>query len=217
MLTGASGGIGIAISEKLRQSGYEVLAPTSQELNLNCQNSVSNWLDKHAEISLQGLILAAGVNYPENLFGTETDRFEEIQQINFLANRKLLSVFVPRMVEQNFGRIVSISSAYSNLARSGRASYSISKAGLDALMRSIALEFGRNNVLANSVVPGFVDTPLTRKNNSQSQIEHILTRIPIGRLGTPDEIAKATMFLLSSENTYVTGQRIYVDGGFSIN
>ncbi len=217
MLTGATGGIGLSVYEKLRQGGHEVVAPTSQELDLKNIDSVYNWLEKHSKIQFQGIVLAAGINHPEDLFSVENGNFENTQQLNFLANRQLLSHFVPMMVKQNFGRVVSISSAYSKLARSGRSSYSISKASLDALMRSIAVEFSKYNVLANSVVPGFVDTPLTQKNNSQSQIEQILTRVPIGRLGQPDEIAKATMFLLSSENTYITGQQIYVDGGFSIN
>lgn len=217
LLTGATGGLGRAILETLDENGYQIFAPTSRELDLSDPASVSQWLKDYSDIEFQGVVLAAGINHIEDLFDPLINSFQKIQELNFLANRNLLSVIVPKMAERKYGRVVSISSAYSTIARAGRAHYSISKASLDALMRSIALEFGSQNVLANSVVPGFIDTPLTRKNNNQLQIDQILARVPLGRLGTPEEIAKLTLFLLSHENTYITGQRINVDGGFSVN
>ena len=217
LLTGASGGLGRAIFKTLNDRGYQILAPTSLELDLSDPASVSQWLKDYSDFEFQGVVLAAGINHVENLFDPHKNSFHKIQELNFLANQELLSVIVPKMVERKYGRVVSISSAYSTIARSGRAYYSISKASLDALIRSIAIEFGSHNVLANSVVPGFIDTPLTRKNNNQLQIDQILARVPLGRLGTPEEIARLTLFLLSHENTYITGQRISIDGGFSVN
>ena len=120
------------------------------------------------------------------------------------------------MQKNKWGRIVNISSAYSFLAREGRSAYSSSKAGLDALTRSLAVEYSSDNILVNSVAPGFVDTELTRKNNSKSEIEKICSSIPMRRLASSDEIAKIVFFLSSEENTYITGQTIVADGGFSI-
>ena len=217
LLTGASGGLGRAIFEILDHSGYQIFAPTSIELDLSDPASISQWLKEFSDIEFQGVVLAAGINQVEELFDPHVNSFHKIQDLNFLANQKILSMIVPKMAERKYGRVVAISSAYSTIARAGRAHYSVSKASLDALIRSIALEFGSRNVLSNSVVPGFMDTPMTRKNNNQLQIDQILNRVPLGRLGTPEEIARLTLFLLSKENTYITGQRINVDGGFSIN
>ena len=103
------------------------------------------------------------------------------------------------------------------LSRLGRSSYSISKAALEALIRSVAVENAESNILANSILPGFVETSLTHKNNNEEQIKKLLERVPIKRLGTPDEVAKLAAFLMAPENTYLTGQSIKIDGGFSIN
>jgi 3-oxoacyl-[acyl-carrier protein] reductase len=121
------------------------------------------------------------------------------------------------MLNRKFGRIVAISSAYATIARDGRSSYSISKAALEALIRSIALENAQSNIIANSIVPGFIETPLTLKNNTQLQIDKILERIPMQRFGSPLEVANLVSFLISDKNTYITGQSFRIDGGFSIN
>lgn len=216
LLTGASGGIGSAIRACLQSKGYDVIAPDSSLLDLSDANSVSSWLHDNRMVVFHGVVLSAGINVPQILFADE-NQFLKIQKVNFESSYMLLSKLVPQMSEMGFGRVVAISSAYSNLARFGRSSYSISKASLETLIRSIAVEYGSKNVLANSVVPGFIDTPLTRKNNNEKQIEQILSRVPLGRLGRPEEIAHIVQFLLSPENTYITGQRINVDGGFSVN
>ena len=121
------------------------------------------------------------------------------------------------MQKNRYGRIIAISSSYSTITRAGRSSYSVSKAALEAIIRSVALENAQNNILANSIVPGFIETPLTLKNNDKVQIEKILERIPTGHMGKPSDVAKLVWFLMSEQNTYITGQSIRVDGGFSIN
>jgi NAD(P)-dependent dehydrogenase (short-subunit alcohol dehydrogenase family) len=138
-------------------------------------------------------------------------------ETNVNSNRLLIKAVLPAMQKNRYGRIVAISSSYSTITRAGRSSYSVSKAALEALIRSVGLENAQNNVLANSVVPGFIDTPLTLKNNDKFKIEKILERIPIGHMGKPSDVAKLVWFLMSEQNTYITGQSIRVDGGFSIN
>jgi 3-oxoacyl-[acyl-carrier protein] reductase len=138
-------------------------------------------------------------------------------ETNVNSNRLLIKAVLPAMQKNKYGRIVAISSSYSTITRSGRSSYSVSKAALEALIRSVGLENAQDNILANSVVPGFVETPLTIKNNNKLQIEKILERIPMGHMGKPTDVANLVWFLMSEKNTYITGQSIRVDGGFSIN
>ena len=119
------------------------------------------------------------------------------------------------MCEQNFGRIVG-SSIFSFLSREGRASYATSKAGLLGLTRTAAVEWAAKNVLVNAVSPGYVDTALTRKNNTPERIAQILETIPARRMASVEEIAEVVYFLSSRQNSYLTGQNIVVDGGFSL-
>jgi 3-oxoacyl-[acyl-carrier protein] reductase len=139
--------------------------------------------------------------------------FEEMQRVNLTAAMRLIQCFAPGMARRGWGRVLSMSSILGLRARQRRAAYSITKAGLEALTRSVAVEFGPMGVLANSLAPGFVDTDLTSQNNPPEVIAEIAARIPLGRLAKPAEIAKVAAFLVSDENTYLTGQTIVVDGG----
>ena len=105
---------------------------------------------------------------------------------------------------------------YASRAREGRSAYSISKAGLEALARSAALEYSKFGVLVNVVAPGFVLTDLTAKNNTPEEISNLTSQIPLNRLAKPEEIASLVSYLASKKNTYITGQTINVDGGISI-
>jgi 3-oxoacyl-[acyl-carrier protein] reductase len=120
------------------------------------------------------------------------------------------------MVARGFGRVVNVSSCWSLLGRRGRAPYAASKAGLDALTRTAALEYGVGGVLVNSVCPGFVNTELTRRNNSPEEIARVAEQTALGRLARPEEVAELAFWLGSEKNTYVTGQMVVVDGGFVI-
>jgi 3-oxoacyl-[acyl-carrier protein] reductase len=176
-----------------------------------------NWIADNSKLEFDGLVLCAGSNSPREFNDVDTNDYNRILDINLNSNRLLIRYALPAMQKNEFGRIVAVSSSYSTITRLGRSTYSISKAGLEALIRSVALENAEKNIVANSVIPGFIATPLTLRNNDKFQLEKILERIPIGRLGNPAEIAKTVRFLISNENTYITGQSIRVDGGFSIN
>ena len=217
LLTGGRGGIGSYIKDELVSKGYSVLAPTSEELDLSSQTHVLRWIEANSNLEFDGLVLSAGINTPRDFNAIETNEYNQILQTNVNSNRLLIKAVLPAMQKNRYGRIVAISSSYSTITRKGRSSYSVSKAALEALIRSVGLENAQNNILANSVVPGFIETPLTLKNNDKFQIEKILERIPVGRMGKPSEVAKLVWFLMSEQNTYITGQSIRVDGGFSIN
>jgi NAD(P)-dependent dehydrogenase (short-subunit alcohol dehydrogenase family) len=217
LLTGGSGGIGTAIQDVLKRSGHTVAAPTSAELDLSNPLHVAKWLSMSSNQEFDGIVLSAGINIPQSFGDASEEDYSRIFQLNTNSCRQIIQHSLIGMKKKKFGRIVAISSAYSTLSRVGRSSYSISKAALEALIRSVAVENAESNIIANSVIPGFIETPLTRKNNSEDQIKKLLERVPVNRLGTPNEVAKLAAFLMAEENTYITGQSIKIDGGFSIN
>lgn len=217
LLTGGRGGIGSSIKDELVSKGCSVVAPNSDELDLSSQTHVMTWIESNSDLEFDGLVLCAGTNSPRDFDEVETNEYLRILETNLNSNRFLIKAVLPAMQKNKYGRIIAISSSYSTITRSGRSSYSVSKAALEALIRSVSLENAQNNVLANSVVPGFIETPLTIKNNDRFQIEKILERIPMGHLGKPSDVAKLVWFLMSEQNTYITGQSIRIDGGFSIN
>lgn len=214
LVTGGARGIGRAIVEELTAEGWSVVAPSREQLDLVDPVSVTAYLESlQAEVT--GLVLNAGVNTPRELGKLTLEEWQSIQQVNETSAFQLVSALVPGMASRGIGRIVAISSAYAERARRGRSAYSASKSGLEALMRSVAVEFGGSGVVANCVAPGFVDTELTRRNNSGEAISALLERVPVGRLAEPSEIAFAVSFLMSERNRYITGHTLLVDGGFA--
>ena len=214
LVTGASRGVGAAIADHLRSEGWEVLTPGRTELDLADVASIQGYVSTLPEVF--GLVLNAGINEPQSIQDMDTHTWQQIQDTNTTSAFQLIRALAPRMATASGGRIVAVSSAYSERARTGRAAYSASKAALEALVRSTALEFASARVLANAVAPGFVDTELTRANNDPATIATLLERVPVGRLATPGEVAATVGFLLSPSNSYITGQTIAIDGGWSI-
>lgn len=214
-MTGASRGIGLAIANELAGLGYEVLRLDSSIMDLGDKSERTRWLESQERVPAV-LVLNAGVNYPRNLTEQPDAEFEKIIEINLLASREILMTVLPEMQRNDFGRVVIVSSLYASRAREGRSAYSISKAGLEALARSAALEYSKFGVLVNIVAPGFVLTDLTAKNNTPEEISNLTSQIPLNRLAKPKEIASLVSYLASKKNTYITGQTINVDGGISI-
>jgi 3-oxoacyl-[acyl-carrier protein] reductase len=119
------------------------------------------------------------------------------------------------MKKNSWGRIVNITSIWGEITKEYRAAYSSSKFGLDGMTVALAAEVASMGILANSVAPGFIDTDLTRKILGEKGIQEIQSTIPIKRLGKPSEVAAFVSWLVSDENTYISGQNIMIDGGFS--
>ncbi len=161
------------------------------------------------------LVNCAGINrLADGAELTDADLADTLA-VNLTGPVALCRGFAPQMKARGFGRIVNISSIWSVVSKPRRVAYSISKAGLNALTRSLAVELAPHNVLVNAVAPGFVDTALTRQNNTAEEIEAIRRSIPIARLARPEEMAEVVAFLCSERNSYITGQVILVDGGFT--
>jgi 3-oxoacyl-[acyl-carrier protein] reductase len=213
LVTGASRGIGAAIADVLRREGARVLAPPRTELDLSSEASLENFLAALRE-PVDILVNNAGVNRLGALDEIGRDDMREVLQVNLGAPLRLIRGLSGGMKERRYGRIVNLSSVWGSVSRLRRVTYSASKAGLDGLTRAVALELAPYGILVNSVAPGYVDTELTRQNNSAAEIAAIARQIPLGRLGSPEEIAEVVAFLCSSRNSYLTGQVIVTDGGY---
>jgi 3-oxoacyl-[acyl-carrier protein] reductase len=217
MVTGGARGIGQAIAVRFRQAGWEVWAPTRQELDLSDLQAARETLARLPRVQeMDALVHSAGIN-PVAALGEHTlDTWRQTLDVNLGAAFLLLQAVAPSMTARKFGRVLLLGSIFSHLARPGRAPYASAKAGLLGLARTAALELGPSGVLVNVLCPGFVDTALTRQNNTPEQLRELEARIPLGRLAAPAELAETAFFLCSEQNTYLTGQDLVVDGGFSI-
>ena len=214
-LTGGARGIGAAIREELVTAGYTVISPSREELDLASKDSVEGYLKDHSDLAVDVLINNAGMNVPEKISEISWDNWNKTLQTNLSSAVRLIQFLAPGMSDRGYGRILNTSSILGLVTKEGRAAYSMTKAALNALTRSAALEFGAGGVLVNSLAPGYVDTELTRKNNSPEALASIIRSIPLGRMADPKELARVAGFLVSEQNTYITGQTIVVDGGFT--
>ena len=214
-LTGGARGIGAAIRQELVTAGYAVISPSREELDLASKDSVEAYLKNHSDLAVDVLINNAGMNVPEKISKISWDTWSKTLQTNLTSAVRLIQFLAPGMSSRGYGRILNTSSILGIVTKEGRAAYSMTKAALNALTRSAALEFGVGGVLVNSLAPGYVDTELTRKNNSTEALTSIIRSIPLGRMADPKELARVAGFLVSDQNTYLTGQTIVVDGGFT--
>jgi 3-oxoacyl-[acyl-carrier protein] reductase len=213
LVTGAARGIGGKVADTLESKGIRVLRPGRDELDLAVSESVGEYLSA-LDDSVEILVLNAGINTPEPLEKLAAENWSSTQQVNVTANLLLLQGLLPRMAAAGYGRVVAVSSVYAHRARTGRVAYSASKAAIEEVVRSVAVEYGPFGVLANCVAPGFVLTDLTYQNNDAEQLQALAARVPVGRLAEPEEIAVFISWLASAENSYITGQSIVIDGGF---
>jgi NAD(P)-dependent dehydrogenase (short-subunit alcohol dehydrogenase family) len=214
LVTGASRGIGKAIADQLRRDGVRLLVPSRRELDLLSDHSVDLFLralDEPVDI----LVNDAGINRLGDFAAYTDSDLEDTMRTNLVAPIRLARGLIPGMIDRKYGRIMNISSIWSVVSKPGRLAYSVSKSGLNAFTRSLAVEVARYNILVNAVAPGYVNTELTRENNTEHDIKNISKMIPIQRLAEPEEIARLVAFLCSEQNTYVTGQCLFIDGGYT--
>ena len=214
LVTGAARGIGQAIAGLLRERGARVLAPARQELDLACNASIDRYcagLQQPIEI----LVNNAGINPLALAVDFSDEDLQATLQVNLVAPMRLVRALAPAMAQRGYGRIVNISSIWSGVARPSRFVYATTKAGINGMTRALAVELAGSGVLVNAVAPGYVSTELTRRNNPLDTLRAIAATIPVGRLAEPAEIAEVVAFLCSSKNTYIAGQTIFVDGGFT--
>tara|TARA_R110002110_G_scaffold139260_2_gene325817 strand:+ start:151 stop:786 length:636 start_codon:yes stop_codon:yes gene_type:complete len=203
LVTGGSRGIGKSIVDRFLSLGHEVYFPTRDEIDLSCDIVLP-------DTEFDVIINNAGIN-PIAAFD-QVDH-DMVMKINYFSPRSIIEQCLPYMISKKFGRIINIGSIWIDLAKQNRSAYSASKNALHSITMSLTAEYANYNILSNTVSPGFIGTDLTFKNNTDEELETIVSGIPIGRLGTPDEISKLVYFL-AIDNTFICGQNIVVDGGY---
>lgn len=214
LITGGSRGIGKAIADLFQVRGWQVLTPTRQEMNLSDSKSIESYCNS-IEGPINAIVNNAGINNIATLDHLSEAFFEEMLQVNLKAPVQIVRCLQDKLKEQPISHVVNISSIWGFVSKPGRLGYAAAKTGIIGATRTIALELGKHNVLVNAVAPGFVNTELTKQNNTPEQIAEIERMLPLKRMAEPEEIAKFVYFLASDENTFITGQTILIDGGYT--
>ena len=212
LLTGGSRGIGKAIYDELKED-YNVLIPTRAELDLNDIKSIDKYFGNISNIDI--LINNAGINIIKEIEDILDEDIEKMNAINLVAPLKMIQYCVKNMKTKMAGKILNISSIWGIRSKEKRTLYSATKFGIIGETKALARELGRYNILINAICPGFTATDLTMQSLSKNELEKIEEEIPLQRLAKPKEIAKSVKFLISDENSYITGQTLIVDGGFT--
>jgi 3-oxoacyl-[acyl-carrier protein] reductase len=235
LVTGATGGIGAAIARVLHKAGATVAisgtrAAVLDELKaelgdrvhvIACKLSDAADVEKlvpaaeAAMGSVDILVNNAGITRDGLAMRMKDEDWNAVIDVNLTAGFRLARAAMRGMMKKRWGRIVNITSVVGVTGNPGQANYVASKAGVIGLTKSLAQELASRNVTVNAVAPGFIATPMTDVLN-EKQREGILGRVPAGRLGSPDEIAAAVLYLVSDEAGYVTGQTLHVNGGMAM-
>ena len=227
VVTGATRGIGRAIALRLRAQGARVIATGRAAKGEAPEDCEYRSVDLAAEAQTRAfaealaaerpdiLVNNAGINRLAPFAETSAEDLSALHRVNVLAPLLLCRAVLPAMRERRWGRIVNIASIWSLRSLAGRAAYSASKFGLDGLTAALAAEVAADNVLANCVSPGFVDTELLRRMLSAAQIAELVAQVPMRRLARPEEIAAFVAWLAGPDNTYISGQNLPIDGGYT--
>ena len=235
LVTGASRGIGRAIALELGKQGAVVAgtsttqagADTIQEglsaagakgagvvLNVNdaqqTESAVAGIQKQFGDIAI--LVNNAGVTRDNLLLRMKDDEWDEIMAINLKSVYRLSKLLLRSMMKARYGRIINITSVVGVTGNAGQANYAASKAGIIGFSKSLAREVGSRNITVNCIAPGFIDTDMTRALSAQ-QREAVIGHIPLGRLGRPEDVAAAVVFLASAGADYMTGCTLHVNGG----
>lgn len=235
LVTGASRGIGAAIAIKLGEEGATVYGTATSDvgakkisemlkkigikgegLTLNVNDnlsieSVMGFISKKSE-SVDILINNAGITRDTLLMRMKENDWDDVVSTNLKSIYKLSQHAIKSMMKKRYGRIINISSVVGHTGNAGQTNYAATKAGISGFTKSLAQEIGSRGITVNSVAPGFIDTDMT-KSLSEEQKNILLSRIPLAKLGHPNDIANAVFFLASDNSSYITGETIHVNGG----
>lgn len=204
LVTGGSRGIGKSIVDEFLKNNHIVEYPSRNDMDLSRTIEL-----KDPEFDI--IINNAGIN-PIKLIHEIDDDY--VMKVNYLSHFEIVKQCLPYMINQRYGRIINIGSIWIDIAKPGRLAYSVSKNAMHSLTKSLTAEYSQYNILSNTVSPGFILTDLTTQNNTKEDLEAIISKIPIRRLGYTHEVAKL-VYTLTVDNTYISGQNIKIDGGYS--
>jgi len=235
LVTGASRGIGKAIALTLGRAGATVIGTATTEsgsdniskifadnkvsgkgikLNVTDNEQIASLIKSVNEDfgSIDILINNAGITRDNILLRMKEDEWEDIINTNLSSIYKMSKLVLRGMIKKRSGRIISITSVVGAMGNAGQSNYAAAKAGMIGFTKSLAREVGVRGITVNAVAPGFIETDMT-SNLPDEQKEALASQIPMGRLGTPDEIALAVLFLAGDGGSYITGQTLHVNGG----
>ena len=232
IVTGASGGIGNAIIKKLSESGANILASGTrieklEELKKNFEGlkilkfdiSQSDKIEEFIENatselggSLDGIVNNAGITQDNLAIRMSLDEWQKVININLTSTFLMSKFAIKKMLKNKSGKIVNITSVVGHTGNLGQANYTASKAGIVAMSKSLAIEYAKKNININCISPGFIKTAMTDKIDDKFK-EVIISKIPSARLGEPDDIANAVLFLSSDQSNYINGETLHVNGG----
>ena len=232
IVTGASGGIGNAIIKKLSEAGANILASGTrieklEELKKNFEGikilkfdiSQSDKIEEFIENatgelggSLDGIINNAGITQDNLAIRMSLDEWQKVININLTSTFLMSKFAIKKMLKNKSGKIVNITSVVGHTGNLGQANYTASKAGIVAMSKSLATEYAKKNININCISPGFIKTAMTDKIDDKFK-EVIISKIPSARLGEPEDIANAVLFLSSDLSNYINGETLHVNGG----
>ena len=235
LITGASGGIGKSIAYKLKLSGARIiLSGTRKEVlddlatdlggdveviiaDLNDKESIISMAKKAEEYSgqIDILINNAGITSDGLLMRMKDEDWDRVINVNLTASMRLTRSLLRGMIKRRYGRIIFISSIVGYTGNAGQSNYAASKSGLIGLTKSIAAEVAARGITCNLIAPGFISTPMTDKL-TEEQKNNIIKNIPVDRLGQPEDISSACIYLASDQSSFVTGTTLHINGGMGM-
>jgi len=231
LVTGASRGIGAAIASRLASDGHYVFGTatthegvarisdelgengTGVELRLEAPDSVAMAFEQITrEHTVSILVNNAGITKDNLFLRMSDDDWLDVIDTNLVSLHRICKPFLRSMMRERWGRIINVGSVVGRMGNPGQANYAAAKAGIEGFTRSLAQELGGRGITVNCVSPGFIDTDMTAELPEKA-IEQLVSRIPLGRVGAPNEVADLVAFLAGDESSYITGQTIAVNGG----
>ena len=232
IITGATGGIGNSLVKKLSESGAKILATGTrleklEELKSKFKNTdiLKFDISKGEEIEefienatkqlgggLDCLINNAGITQDNLAIRMNIDEWKKVIDINLTSTFLLSKFAIKKMLKNKYGKIINITSVVGHTGNLGQANYTASKAGIVAMAKSLAIEYAKKNININCISPGFIKTEMTDKIDDKFK-EAIISKIPSSRLGKPEDVANAVLFLASDQSNYINGETIHVNGG----
>lgn len=227
LITGATGGIGTSIANKMKEADAKVvITGRNEKLNEefddsfikiikdiskdnNADSLIQETLEKTGKIDI--LINNAGITKDTLLMRMSDDIFDDVINTNLRSTFKLCKAVIMPMIKNKFGRIINMASIIGVIGGPGQANYAASKGGIIAMTKSIATEVASRNITANCIAPGFIKTPMTDVLPEDLKKAY-LSQIPAARFGEPEDVANLCVFLASEEASYISGQTIHING-----